>query len=134
MSIWDSIVKPVTDIINKVVPDKAAQQAAIAQLEQLKETDYAKQVEDDVKVQLAGLDNVKAEASGQSWLQRNWRPMTALTFVGLVVAYWFGFTAPNLPPAEVDHLFSIIQVCLGGYTLGRTAEKIVPGIVAAIKK
>jgi hypothetical protein len=132
--IWDTIVKPITDIINKVIPDKAAQDAAKAQLETLRETDYAKQIEDDVRIQLAGLDVVKAEAQGESWLQRNWRPISALTFVWLVVSYWYGLRAEGLSEALVLELFGIIKVCLGGYTMGRTAEKIAPAIIAAVKK
>src|SRR5205823_1139656 len=101
MGIWDIIVKPVTDIINKVVPDTAARDAAKAALEQMRESDAAKQLEDDIRVQLAGLDNVKAEAQGQSWLQRNWRPITALSFVTAVMAYWFGLTPTALPAEAV---------------------------------
>jgi hypothetical protein len=37
-----------------------------------------------------------AEAQG-SWLQRNWRSLLMVTFAGLVVAHWFGFTAQNIP-------------------------------------
>jgi len=134
LSIWETIIAPVEHIIDKVIPDKAANDAAKAQLEALKETDYAKQVEDDVKVQLAGLDVVKAEASGESWLQRNWRPMTALTFVWLVVSYWYGLRAANLSEALVLELFGIIKVCLGGYTVGRSVEKIAPAVAAIFKK
>lgn len=33
---------------------------------------------------------VAAEAGGQSWLQRNWRPLTMLCFLFLVMADSFG--------------------------------------------
>jgi len=39
---------------------------------------------------------VLAETQGSS-LQRNWRPMLMVTFGGLVVAHWFGFTASKVP-------------------------------------
>jgi hypothetical protein len=35
MSIWDTVAAPIIAIINKVVPDKAAAAAAVAQLQQL---------------------------------------------------------------------------------------------------
>ena len=35
---------------------------------------------------------VQAEAKGESWLQRNWRPLTMVWFSFLVGAYWFGYT------------------------------------------
>jgi hypothetical protein len=65
---------------------------------------------------------VKAEAQGQSWLQRTWRPITMLVFVGLIVARWLGWSAPNLGEAEVLKLWDIVEIGLGGYVIGRSAE------------
>lgn len=134
MGIWDIIVKPVTDIINKVVPDTAARDAAKAALEQMRESDAAKQVEDDIKIQLAGLDNVKAEAQGQSWLQRNWRPISALAFLVCIMAFWFGLTPPTLTAEAVTEMFGLLKICLGGYTIGRSVEKVAPTVAAIFKK
>ena len=44
-----------------------------------------------------------------------------------------GWTAPNLQPAEYEYLWSIVQLGLGGYVIGRTVEKTAPSIVEAIK-
>lgn len=70
---------------------------------------------------------ILAEAGGESWLQRNWRPLTMLWFVALVGAYWLGFAPDYLVnnPSVVSDLFGIVQVGLGGYVVGRSAEKIV---------
>lgn len=78
--------------------------------------------------------NVRAEAAGHGTLQRNWRPVVMLTFAGMMVAHWMGYTAPNLSEAQVLHLMDIIQLGLGGYVIGRSAEKIVPAVAAAMKK
>lgn len=67
---------------------------------------------------------VQAEASGESWLQRNWRPLMMLWFGVLVGGYWFGFTPPNMPESTVNALFDIVQIGIGGYIVGRSAEKI----------
>jgi len=48
-----------------------------------------------------------------------------LVFVGLVVAHWLGFTAPNISEQTVSDLLAIVQVGLGGYVIGRSGEKIV---------
>lgn len=69
---------------------------------------------------------IRAEATGHSWLQRNWRPTLMLWFAGLVGAYWFGFTPENLSDAVVQKLFAIVQYGVTGYIVGRSAEKIVP--------
>ena len=72
-------------------------------------------------------DVIQAEAKGDSWIQRSWRPITMLTFVALVVARWLGFTVDVTPEIEVQ-LMHIIQIGLGGYIVGRSGEKIVKSI------
>ena len=77
---------------------------------------------------------VKTEAASSHWLAANWRPLTMLTFVALIVARWFGWAAPNLSEAEYLKLWSIVEFGLGGYVIGRSAEKIIPGVAQALKK
>lgn len=72
-------------------------------------------------------DIVKAEAQGDSWLQRSWRPITMLTFLVLVVADAFGL----LPFRLAGEAWTLLQLGLGGYVVGRSAEKIAPMIVRA---
>lgn len=133
MAIWDTVIAPLEHIIDKVIPDKNAAAAAKASLDSMKESDEAKAVEDQLQLQLAAMANIQAEAKGESWLQRNWRPMMALFFGGLVGAYWFGFTAPNLTADSIHDLFSLVQMMIGGYTIGRSVEKIAPHAVQAVK-
>lgn len=68
---------------------------------------------------------IVAEAQGGSWLQRNWRPLLMLTFAGLIVSRWLGLSVADIPPELELKLFEIIQVGLGGYVIGRSAEKVV---------
>lgn len=86
------------------------------------------------EIERAAAEVVKAEAQGQSWLQRTWRPVTMLVFVGLIVARWLGWSAPNLGEAEVLKLWDIVEIGLGGYVIGRSAEKVLPSIVETMKK
>jgi len=86
------------------------------------------------EIERAAAEVVKAEAQGQSWLQRTWRPVTMLVFVALIVARWLGWSAPNLGEAEVLKLWDIVEIGLGGYVIGRSAEKVLPGIVELIKR
>lgn len=66
---------------------------------------------------------IQTEAQG-GWLQRNWRPIMMLVFAGLMVAHWFGYTAPNIPESVRNSLLNIIMIGIGGYTVGRSGEKI----------
>lgn len=70
--------------------------------------------------------NIQAEATGHSWMQRNWRPITMLTFLVLVVLDSFGW----LPNPLAKEAWVLLQIGLGGYVAGRSIEKIVPGMLA----
>jgi len=86
------------------------------------------------EIERAAAEVVKAEAQGQSWLQRTWRPITMLTFVALIVSRWLGWSAPNLGEAEVLKLWDIVEIGLGGYVIGRSAEKVLPEVVNSMQK
>ena len=75
---------------------------------------------------------IKAEASSGNWLASSWRPITMLTFVCLIVARMFGYTAEGITEAEYLELWSLVKLGLGGYVVGRSVEKIAPGITAAV--
>jgi hypothetical protein len=68
---------------------------------------------------------IRAEATGQSWIQRNWRPITMLTFLVLVVLDTFGIFQSKLNPKA----WLLLQIGLGGYVVGRSAEKIIPKLI-----
>lgn len=62
---------------------------------------------------------IQAEAQGGSRIQRSWRPITMLTFLGLVVLDSFGWLANDLAPEA----WTLLQIGLGGYVVGRSVEK-----------
>lgn len=113
-------------ILGKLIPDPAAR--ADAQLKLL-----AMQQSGELAELNAAVAVIVAEASG-NWLQRSWRPLMMLFFAGLIGARWFGFDAPNMSEAEVMELWSIVKIGIGGYTIGRSVEKVAPAIVTALKK
>lgn len=114
-------------VFDKIFPNP--QQAAEAKLKlfEMQQAGELKLLEGQVAV-------ITAEAKSESWLAQSWRPITMLVFTGLIVARWFGWAAPNLSPEEYIKLWSIVELGLGGYVIGRSAEKIAPSIAAALKK
>ena len=111
------LIGPITSIIDKLIPDKeAAAQAKIKLVELSKQGELA-ELQGAVSI-------INAEANGESWLQRNWRPLVMVWFAVLVGAHWLGFTPENLKPEEIDALLDIVKVGLGGYVVGRSAEKV----------
>ena len=85
-------------------------------------------------IEQAAAEVVKAEAASSHWLAANWRPVTMLVFVGLIVARWLGWTAPGMTEAEYLSVYDLIKIGIGGYVVGRSAEKIVPMVAETMKK
>lgn len=123
----DDLVGAGLSIINKLIPDPAAKAAAQAKWLEMEHAERMSTLEGQVKI-------ISAEAASTSWLASSWRPLTMLVFTGLIVARWFGWAAPNLAPEEYIKLWDIVQLGLGGYVIGRSAEKIAPQIASALKK
>lgn len=116
-AILSAVVGLAGKAIDKAVPDKdKALELKTAVTQQL--------LQMDSQEMKGAIDIVLAEARGESWLQRNWRPLTMLTFVGLIVARWLGFAAPGMSEAEYMAIWEIMKIGLGGYVLGRSAEKV----------
>jgi len=63
---------------------------------------------------------VHAEASSKHWLTANWRPITMLTFLTLVVGDSLGW----LPNDLNKEAWTLLEIGLGGYVIGRSGEKI----------
>lgn len=77
---------------------------------------------------------IVAEANG-NWLQRSWRPVLMLSF-GFIVIYnkfaapLFGWPIPILE----GEFWTLLQIGIGGYVVGRSAEKIADKITITKNK
>lgn len=85
------------------------------------------------EIEKAAASIINTEAASKHWLAANWRPLTMLTFVGLIVARWLGFTAEGMTEAEYLELYGLMKIGLGGYVVGRSAEKIAPALIQGLK-
>ena len=88
--------------------------------------------EQQLELQRLQTEIIVTEANG-NWLQRSWRPILMLCF-GFIVMY-VKFIAPlfNLPiPPLENEFWNLLQLGIGGYVVGRSAEKISKNII--IKK
>ncbi len=84
--------------------------------------------EKELELQKMQTDIIIAEAKG-NWLQRSWRPILMLSF-GFIVIY-VKFLAPlfnlTIPPLE-NEFWDLLQLGIGGYVVGRSAEKIAKSV------
>jgi len=110
------MVKTLFNTIDKTIDNKAEAEKIKQSIQQQLLSGQLKELEAQAQI-------ITAEAQG-GWLQRNWRPLLMLVFAGLVVAHWFGFTAPNIPESVQNSLLNIVLVGVGGYVVGRSGEKI----------
>ena len=111
-----ALIPVIGKVIDNVFPDPEQADKAKARLMQMQQDGDLRELEAAARV-------VEAEAKSEHVITATWRPITMLALVGCVVAYWFGFTAPNLPPEAIDGLLDIVKIGLGGYVVGRSAEK-----------
>lgn len=133
MGVFDFLggaIKPITDLVDSLHTsgeEKEQLRAEFARVENL----FAERVlEYEQKILQMKTDIITAEAKGESWLQRSWRPLTMLTFLVLVVFDSFGWLINPLAPEA----WTLLQLGIGGYVVGRTAEKVVPAVVDKFKK
>jgi hypothetical protein len=116
-----------TALIERLFPDKEkADQAKIQLITMLQNG--------ELQELAARTGIIQAEAASEHWLAATWRPILMLTFGGLIVARWFGWAAPNLSEAEYLKLWSIVELGIGGYVIGRSGEKVLPQIASILAK
>lgn len=114
------IFKPAADLIDELHTSEEERLTARAHLLDIQAAamqrvfDYEKSA-----LELRG-KIVNSEAQSQHWLTASWRPITMLTFLGLAVGDSLGLLATPLR----DEAWSLLQIGLGGYVVGRSGEKI----------
>lgn len=110
------LLKGLFDIVDQTIEDKDEAARIKSRLQEMALTGQMKELEEATKI-------IVAEARSESWLARNWRPLTMVFFVGIIGAWWFGFTPERASEALMLELFEIVKLGLGGYVVGRSVEK-----------
>jgi len=121
------------EVIDQLVEDKDLAQ-------RLKFEASARMMEIDVAKFTAQIESQKdvliAEITGESWLQRNWRPLVMMLFASIIANNYIIFpylslfdttkdavTQLDLP----DVMWECLKLGLSGYIVGRSLEKIAGG-------
>lgn len=131
-----ALIPAIGAILNKIIPDP--NEAKRIEAELMKEM-----LSTDSEFFKAAGSIITAEAKGESWMQRNWRPITMLTFVFIIannyifvpyftwltdIAFAKGWieTAIVIPALDVpEGLWGLLQIGIGGYIASRGVEKTV---------
>ena len=130
LSLIGQIFKPAMEMIDAVHTSEEEKLQQKAQLLDLQLTFMTQGLDYELAQLKAKQEIILAEAKSESWITRNWRPITMLTFLALVVLDQTGYLQFRL----AEQAWSLLQLGLGGYVVGRSVEKVVPAITAALKK
>lgn len=118
-SFISDIFKPAATLIDEIHTSDEEKLQLQAQIKAVENELLAKVIDYESQLLESKTAIITAEATGQSWIQRNWRPITMLTFLALVVMDSFGW----LPNPLANEAWTLLQIGLGGYVAGRSAEK-----------
>jgi hypothetical protein len=121
-----ALLPVIGNVLDRVLPN--AQAASDAKIKMLELVQKGELTELSEKASI-----IREEAKSEHVLAATWRPVLMLTFGALIVARWLGFSAPGITEAEILKLWDIVELGLGGYVIGRSAEKIVPTLAGALK-
>lgn len=114
------IFKPAAQLIDELHTSDHERLEAKAQLLDVQAAAMQRVFDYESEMLQAKAKIVHAEASSKHWLTANWRPITMLTFLVLVVGDSLGF----LPNPLRDEAFFLLELGLAGYIVGRSGEKI----------
>jgi len=123
------VIASITGGLDELITSKEERDILRNQLYEMKYSLVEKAMEAELRILESRTQIINAEAKGESWLQRSWRPVTALTFLVLIVLHHLGFLQIEI----TDQMWDLLQVMIGGYVVSRGIEKAVPAAVQAIR-
>mgnify|MGYP001607602030 CR=1 FL=1 len=133
LSVITGVFKPVADLIDNLHTSEEERLKIKQQMFDAQTQLYMQALESETQQVEAKAVIIKAEAEGQSWMQRNWRP--SMMYVFILIILWNYLIAPiakqpilELPPGMWD----LMYIAMGGYVAGRTIEKVLPGAMETI--
>ena len=133
------LVKAVLAVIERTQAAKLDKAAIEAELERAIAAELTRLAATEIS---ARRDVLIAELRGESWLQRNWRPLVAIIFAAVIVFYglilpiavdWFGAPPVRIGDTLLGWIMTSVNIAIGGYIGGRTVEKVARGFTRHAK-
>ena len=127
-----NIIGPVASLIDSLHTSDEEKLIMKAKLMEIEKDTISKAIDFEETLINAKRDIIVAEAQGESWLQRNWRPILMLVCIIIVANNYIVFPYLHLvfPESIImlelpDWLWKLMMLGVGGYIAGRSGEKIV---------
>lgn len=110
-------------LISRIWPDPREQAEQLHKLTELQQKGDLAEMQAHIQVLQGRMSIIQTEAKSEHFLTANWRPITMLTFVALIVLRMFGLTDDSISEAEYLKLWGLVELGLGGYVVSRGVEK-----------
>jgi Holin of 3TMs, for gene-transfer release len=123
MSILSSVMSvftPITTLIGSLSDNSVKKEELMSRINEAQFMMATQLIELEEKLLESQAIVLKADAESSNVLQKIWRPITMLSFLGLIIADQLGFLTKELSPQA----WSLLQLGMGGYIAGRSVEKI----------
>uniref|UniRef100_A0A6M3J2E2 Putative structural protein n=1 Tax=viral metagenome TaxID=1070528 RepID=A0A6M3J2E2_9ZZZZ len=132
MAFWTAIpvvgkvIDGVLGMIDKSIEDKDEAAALKAKLTEVFNNSDLSKFSEQINAQM---QIIVAEATGKSWLQRNWRPglmslFGVIIFNNYVLNPWISaMFSINVIMEIPPDMWALLKLGIGGYVVGRSAEK-----------
>ncbi len=130
---FQGLVSPITGLISEAIVDKDKANELIYKVQELLDGAAARADAYATELLKAKTSIILAEAHG-TFLQRSWRPLMMLWFAVLIGLWWFGIEPEGMTQEDKNNLFGLLKLGIGGYVVGRSAEKTIPKAIEAFKK
>lgn len=120
------IFKPASNLVDELHTSDDEKLAAHIKMMEVQSAALQAALAHDRDIMATRARMLEAETASEHWLTANWRPVAMLAMVAMVGAYWFGLVDPadRIGERAVEQVLSIVQVGLGIYAAGRSAEKV----------
>jgi hypothetical protein len=115
-----SVFAPAAELIDEIHTSDEEKMKLQNVLAKIENDTTLKVIEYESKLLAAQTSIITAEANSASWIARNWRPITMLSFLCLVILDSFEW----LPNPLANEAWTMLQIGLSGYVVGRSGEKI----------
>jgi len=118
------IFKPAADLIDDLHTSQEEKLEQKAKLLEIQAMTLDKGLQYELETLRARAGIVQAEAESEHWVTATWRPITMLVMVGLAVGDSLGW----LPNPLSKEAWDLLKIGVGGYVVGRSAEKAIKTI------
>jgi hypothetical protein len=121
LDLISGIFKPAAELIDELHTSEEERIIQQRKLLEIQAMVLDSSLEYEKEMMTSRAEIINSEAKSEHWITATWRPITMLTFLALAVGDSLGLLQTPLR----DEAWTLLQIGLGGYVVGRSAEKVI---------